>query len=189
MLEESSICYQNQNTSEQCIDLPRAIATSDGQLNKRTKTITTHVYERCYECIPPITTTSFPPGWVPSTVVMEGMFLINISPHANMGDYANFLLKQHILPHFRNGTIEVHLLFDDPKCQAESPKYFERMHRDKVNPIPDDHTCINFTSDMIIPPRWRKDVLSCRKCKRNLVCFLSTFCNSQNKCCCHTKGL
>ena len=91
------------NVYEQCIELPRAIATSDGQLNKGTKANTTHVYERRYECIPPIITTSFPPGWVPSAVVMEGMFLINISPwsaHTNMGDYANFLLKQYILPHF-----------------------------------------------------------------------------------------
>jgi len=26
---------------------------------------------------------------------------------------------------------------------------------------------------MVIPPKWREDVLNCRVCKRNLVCFLS----------------
>ena len=28
---------------------------------------------------------------------------------------------------------------------------------------------------MIPPPKWRENILSCRKCKRNLVCFLSTY--------------
>lgn len=28
---------------------------------------------------------------------------------------------------------------------------------------------------MIIPPKWRNDILSCRICKRNLVCFLSAY--------------
>ena len=39
---------------EQCIELPRAIATSDGQLMKGTKANTTHVYNKRYECTPPI---------------------------------------------------------------------------------------------------------------------------------------
>ena len=106
------------------------------------------------------------------------MFLINIVPwsaHTNMGEYADFLLKQHILPHFRNGAQEVHLLFDDPECQALSPKHFERMNRGKSNPVPEDHSCAHFTSDMLIPPKWRSDVLSCRNCKRSLVCFLSEY--------------
>ena len=107
---------------------------------------------------------------------MEGMFLINITPwsaHKSMGDYADFLLRQHILPHFRNGATEVHLLFDDPECQVKSPKYFERQHRDHINPISEYHCCSEFSLDMVIPPKWRENVLNCRKCKRNLVCFLS----------------
>ena len=101
---------QLHNSYEQCIELPRAIATSDGKLNKGTKANTTNVYDKRHQCSPPIiTTTSYPPGWVPSTVVMEGMFLINILPrsaHTNMGEYADFLLMQHniIIPHFRNGA-------------------------------------------------------------------------------------
>ena len=162
---------------EQCIELPRALVTCDGHLNKGSKANTTTVYAKRYEnTTPSIITTSFPPGWVPSTVIIEGMFLINISPwnaHTNMGEYGDFLLKQHILLHFRNGTTEVHLLFDHPECQAHSPKYFERKHRDSSNPIPADHYCDNFTADMLIPTKWRQNVLGCRKCKRELVCFLS----------------
>ena len=56
-----------------------------------------------------------------------------------------------------------------------SPKIFERMNRDKNNPLPDDHSCSNFTSSMLTPPKWKMDVLSYRKCKRSLICFLSEY--------------
>ena len=95
-------------------------------------------------------------GWIASTVIMEGMFLITItlwSTHKNIGDYADILLKQHILLHFRNGTAEVHLLFVDPECQVQSPKMFERQLRNQKNPISDDHCCSNFTEDMVIPSK------------------------------------
>lgn len=131
-----------------------------------------------YDCTPPVITTSFPQGRTPSTEVMEDMFLINMTPwsaHTNIADYADFLLKQHILLHYRSGTTEVHLLFDDPECQAASPKYFERAHRDKINQTPDDHICVNFITDMLNPSKWKQDTLSCRKCKRNLVSFLSQY--------------
>ena len=67
------------------------------------------------------------------------------------------------------------LLFDDPECQAQSPKYFERLYRDQTNPNPEDHWCSSFTSNMVTPPKWRENILNCRKCKRNLVCFLSLY--------------
>ena len=52
-----------------------------------------------------------------------------------------------------------------------SPKYFERQYRDQANEVPDDHSCMYFSPDMIIPAKWRNNVLNCRKCKRKLVCF------------------
>ena len=61
-----------------------------------------------------------------------------------------FYLNSIILPHFRNGTTEVHLLFDDAECQVQSPKMFERQLRDQKKPISDDHCCSNFTGDMVI---------------------------------------
>ena len=106
---------------------------------------------------------------------MEGMFLINIVPwnaHKSFSDYGDF---QHIAAHFRNGSKEVHLLFDDPECEIQSPKFFERNRRDSTNPVSSDHCCIDITSDMIIPPKWRDNVLNCRKCKRSLVNFLSHY--------------
>ena len=164
---------------EQCLELPRAIATTDGKPVKGTKSNTTKALEKRYaNATPPIITTSLKSGWVPETVVMEGMFLINITPwcaHKNIGEYADFLIRQHILRHFRGMSKQVHLLFDDPDCQEMSPKYFERQYRDQANEVPDDHSCMYFSPDMSIPAKWRNNVLNCRKCKRKLVCFLSHY--------------
>ena len=113
---------------QQCIELPRAIAYSDGQPTKGAKCNTTKVYEKRYEhASPPVFHASFPTDWRPDAVVMEGMFLINITPwsaHRSMANYADFLIKQHILIHYRNGAKEVHLLFDDPDCQVQSPSNY-----------------------------------------------------------------
>ena len=159
---------------QQCIELPRAIANSDGQPTKGAKSNTTKVYEKRYEhASPPVFHASFPTDWRPDAVIMEGMFLINITPwsaHRSMANYADFLIKQHILIHYRK---EVHLLFDDPDCQVQSPKYFEQLRRDQTNPVPEDHCCTSVSSDMVPPQMWRENILNCRTCKRNLVCFLS----------------
>ena len=172
--------FKDNMSYQQCIELPRAIATVDGKPIKGAKANTTKVYEKRYaHATPPIITTSLTAGWSPDSVITEGMFLINITPwssHKTMGDYATFLLRQHILPHFRNGsTTEVHLLFDNPSCQQYSPKYFERLHRDERNQVPDDHSCCGFSADMVLPPKWRQNVINCRQCKRELVCFLSEY--------------
>ena len=116
--------------------------------------------KRYKDAEPCIFSTSLRPGWVRDTVVMEGMFLINITPwsaHKSIGEYAHFLIRQHISPFFRNNTKEVHLLFDDPDCVKISPKYFERLQRDKTAQLPVHH-CTEFSSDMIIPPKWRNNV-------------------------------
>ena len=177
----ASTGFQYNISYQQCIELPRAIATTDGNLVKGTKANSTKFYEKRYgQVTPPIIKTSQQSGWVPDVVVMEGMFLINISPwsaHKTMGDYANFLLKQHIQPFLRNTTtLEVHLLFDSPESQQCTPKYFERMHRDEMNQTVDDHYCADsFSADLMVPPKWKENVLSCRRCKRKLVCFLSEY--------------
>ena len=104
--------------TEQCIELPRAIATPEGHPIKGAKANATKVLEKRYEnATTQIIRIALPVGWVPEATIIEGMFLINITPwsaHHNIGEYAEFLLRQHILPHVRNGSNEVHLLFDDP---------------------------------------------------------------------------
>ena len=83
---------------EQCIDLPRAISTSEGELNNGTKANTTSYFiksatkKQLHVFINKITG-----GWVPLVVIMEEM--IRIAPldaHKTIGSYAYFLLKQHV---------------------------------------------------------------------------------------------
>ena len=63
-----------------------------------------------------------PVGWVPDTVVVEGMFMINTSPlstHSTMKEYAEFLLRRIVMSHFGKGSTEV---FDNLGRLPESPK-------------------------------------------------------------------
>ena len=51
---------------QQCIELPRAIATIDGNQVKSTKSSVTKCYERRYQTVsPPIVSPSMPDGWMP----------------------------------------------------------------------------------------------------------------------------
>ena len=53
----------------------------------------------------------FPGLWVPDTVVLEGMFLINTArlvTHATMRDYAAL---RFITPHLAKGVKEVHIVY------------------------------------------------------------------------------
>ena len=88
-----------------------------------------------------------------------------------MADYGNFLLKRFITPHLRKGSKEIHLLFDEPGQQEENPKSFEQARRELP---PSDHQCMVFCEDAEVPSYWRKTI-SCRKCKRSLTVFLSSY--------------
>ncbi len=80
---------QDNMSFQQCLELPRAIATIDGNPVKGNKANTTKVYEKRYDKANPSIMTTSLPEWAPETVVMEGMFLININPwstHKNMGN-------------------------------------------------------------------------------------------------------
>ena len=57
----------------------------------------------------------FPGGWVPESVVMEGMFLINM--HQSTSHplyYTQFLVRRFAVPHCVKGAKEVHIVFDSP---------------------------------------------------------------------------
>ena len=51
--------------------------------------------------------------------------MVNTTPlgnHRTFADYANFLGKRFLTPHFSAGSKEVHLIFDNPKGLAQTPK-------------------------------------------------------------------
>ena len=164
------------NAFEQCIELPCAIATIDALLVKGSKARAnaTTVYEKRYrEATEMVILTLLPHGWAPDTVIVEGMFLINIQPwagHTTLTDYANFLRKQHIDLYFRNGAKEVHVVFDDPESLPNTPKQFEHLCRDQQH-LKEDHSRMELSLDSL-KKKLEKNILSCRKCKQRLVVLL-----------------
>ena len=113
------------------------------------------------------------PGlWVPDTVVLEGMFLINTAPlvtHATMRDYAAFLVKRFITPHLAKGVKEVHIVYDRPVSNHLTPKPFEQRRRDTEHSVSSEHEHLSFNDATPVPQKWR-EYLHCRYCKRAAGC-------------------
>ena len=114
--------------------------------------------------------------WVPDSVIIEGMFIINTKPltsHKTMASYGAFLIRRFISPHFLRGSTQVHVLFDNPGQLKENPKVFEQDRRDSTGPSL-EHTCWILFDEAEVPAKW-SDTLKCRQCKRSLTKFLSAF--------------
>jgi hypothetical protein len=159
---------------EQYIEQPRAICTENSLPVKGQKSTVTKFYESRYKESNLITHT-LSSEWVPDSVIVEGMFIINTKPltsHRTMENYGAFLIRRFILPHFLKGSTQVHVLFDNPGQLEENPKAFEQARRDSTCTL--EHTCWIFFEDAEVPAKW-SDTLKCRKCKRGLTKFLSSF--------------
>ena len=155
---------------QQYLELPRALCTPSGEPHKGQKSYTTKFYEKRYN---DVILNRFPGLWVPDTVVLEGMFLINTAPlvtHVTMRDYAVFLVKRFIIPHLAKGVKEVHIVYDMPACNL-TPKAFEQGRRDTEHSVSSDHEHVAFTDVANVPQKWR-EYLHCRCCKRQLVLYL-----------------
>ena len=129
------------------------------------KSTITKFYESRYkECN--LITHTLSSEWVPDTVIIEGMFIINTKPLASqktMASYGSFLIWRFILLHFLRGSIQVHVLFDNPGQLEENPKIFEQIRRDSTCTWL-EHTCLIFFEEAEVPTKWN-DTLKCRKCK------------------------
>ena len=165
--------------AEQYIQLPLALANSDGTPLKGQKSYATKALKNRYKnSTPPVILNCLLSGWTPECCILEGMFMLNTQPlgtQRTFSDYGNFLIKRYILPHFSSGTREVHVILDSPGRLQQTPKYFERLRRDSTAPVNSNHTCDDFTSKHPIPSKWREGVINCRICKRNLVLYLTQF--------------
>ena len=147
---------------------------SDGLPYKGTKSYTTTFLERRYTT-PPVIVNTLPTGWIPHSVILEGMILIQMSPLPSMNcmeDYVKLLLSRYVKPHFYAGVIEVHVVFDAPGLQAESPKEIEQLRRDRKNNASTSHHCIDFCSDLLVLEKWRT-ILGCRTCKKSLTAYVA----------------
>ena len=160
-----------QHRGEQYLELPRAICTHDACPHKGVKSYATKFFEKRYSGV---VVSMFPEGWVPDSVVLEGMFLINTVPlvtHTTMKDYARFCLSRFVVPHFAKGAQEVHVVFDNPGRVPHTPKAFEQGRRDTEHAVSPDHQHYEFNDPAKVPKMWR-DHLNCRYCKRQLIVYL-----------------
>ena len=160
---------------EQLIALPLAISDHQGNPIKGQKSTMTKALAVRYKTI---IMNDYPEGWQPQCCLMEGMFLINVTPlgcHVTFGNYAQFLMQRYILPHFSKGCSEVHIVFDNPGQLKNSPKFFEQKRRDHMAVIANGHNCEEIKAHNRLPSKWRDNVLNCRKCKRALISFLGNY--------------
>ena len=91
---------------------------------KGQKSIATNFFQARYKSTALISHT-LPTNWIPDLVNLEGMFLIHTKPlhgNKNMKDHGNFLMRRFIVPYFKKGSQEIHLLFDDPREAAGKSK-------------------------------------------------------------------
>ena len=152
--------------------VPRALVDKHGLPYKSAKATITPYLERRYKSIPVVLTTL---PWVPTAVILEGMFIIQTEPFPTMetmDEYVQMLMAKYVKPHFHAGVREVHILFDNPGALPETPKEIEQKRRDEHNKS-QSHTCVQLQHSQEIPHKWR-ELLSCRKCKRNLTIYIAT---------------
>ena len=61
-----------------------------------------------------------------------------------------------VKPHFHAGAIEDHVVLDAPGSQSKSPKEIEQQQRDgSAKDKSGPHYCTEFTSDLLVPKKWR----------------------------------
>ena len=161
---------------DQYIELPRAIADEDGFPQKSQKHKATEFYDKRYsKKVKELITNEMKE--IPQCAVLEGMFLINMSPlgecqSGTFADYGMYFLQKVIQPYFQIGIKEIHIIFDN-YSEKLSPKDIERRRRDKG--ASESKTYCEIFKTTHLP---RKDWMSFIKNRQNkiLLCdFLSTF--------------
>ena len=154
---------------------PRALVDKDGLPYKSSKSSTTEYLKKRYSN-EKIVSSSLPSGWTPQTVIMEGMFFIQVTPLPSMtcmSEYVSFLIKRFLSVHIKAGVPYIHVVFDNPGSMPETPKELEQQRRDKgAQKDLSGHECIDVHNDLQIPTKWRQ-FLSCRRCKKQLTTYLA----------------
>lgn len=106
------------------IPRPCAISGPDGLPHKGNTDIYQTRYKKCSVIV-----SDFPSGWIPESVILEGMFVIQTAPLPGVStfrQYTDMVLKRFVQPHLRAGATQVHVLFDD---SIQYPKQIEREER------------------------------------------------------------
>ena len=94
--------------AEQYVPIPLALAESSGIPIKGQKSNTTKILKARYkDATPQVFVNTLPTTWVAECVIVEGMFMVNRTPigsHRTFADYASFLCKRFLIPHFGKGA-------------------------------------------------------------------------------------
>ena len=158
-------CIPATGKCEQYLELPRAIATSDGTPQKGDKANARSYLDKRYQI------QLDDNNWIPDTVIIDGMFLIytNPIPNTKMADYVLFLLARYAVYYLQKGVNEIHIIFDNPGRISDHPKCIEHKQRDSG--IADHQTHYTFDDNTKAPSKW-SEVLKCRECKRAAVKYV-----------------
>ena len=178
MCTKRTIAWANQHqTATECIGVqfieqPRALVDVNNKPTKGRKSFITQNLAARYTTI---INNSLPDQWITELVVLDGMFLIHVKPfgrNTNFAEYVRLLLRRFVQLHFKQGTREVHVLFDKPPQSNFNPKQWEQEKRDDgQKPITSVH--VHDISDTTqVPSNW-KEFIACRQCKQSLILYLA----------------
>ena len=150
---------------EQYSESPCALLDEDRNPHKRSKSTWTDKLASRYQTADPPVLSPF----TPQVVIIDAMFIINTRPlrrTKTFSEYAHFLFNQFIAQHFKEGTLEVHVIFDKANKLPFNLKHFEHIKRySKHNP---DHQHCSFSPETPVPNSWQ-EYLRCQQCKRSIV--------------------
>ena len=145
---------QYDRCDEQYTLLPRALAEVDGSPHKGNKSKWTEKLQ-CRYNTPTTTPIISALEWIPEVAIVDAMFAINTNPlrqHKSIEQYAYFLFKQIVIPHYQIGTNQVHLVFDHPNRLFFNSKDCEHNRRyGNSKNTTKEHIHIKFDPESAIP--------------------------------------
>ena len=158
-------CIPATGKCEQYLELPRAIATSEGVPQKGDKANARSYLDKRYQI------QLQDNNWTPDTVLIDGIFLIytNPIPNTKMADYVLFLIARYAVHYLQKGVNDIHIIFDNPGRITNHPKCIEHIQRDSRFAGHQAH--YTFDDNTEAPSKW-SEVLKCRECKRAAVKYV-----------------
>ena len=178
MCTKRTIAWANQHqTATECvgvqfIEQPRALVDVNNKPTKGRKSFITQNLAARYTTI---INNSLPDQWTTELVVLDGMFLIHVKPfgrNTNFAEYVRLLLRRFVQLHFKQGTREVHVLFDKPPQSNFNPKQWEQEKRDDGQKQTTSVHVHDIRDTTQVPSNW-KEFIACRQCKQSLTLYLA----------------
>ena len=104
-------------------------------------------------------------------IIMDFIFLLQTTPMKGQTimSYTQMLMQRHIVPRYKDGTTEIHLIFDK-KCEnGFNPKKVEQKRRDSNSLQPQTHTHLSDLSPCNVAPHPWREYINCRVCKHIII--------------------